>query len=83
MVFNIKPKEFSNFWVWSSNKIAVDPIDSNPDANMALYRIAFTNPLLIPPSNNLDPVQLILEFYRYVSDTFANGFARDLGTGQG
>jgi len=48
---------------------------------MSLYRIFFTNPSIIPPSNNPDPVQIIIEFYRTIPPTFMNGFEDDLGTG--
>jgi hypothetical protein len=73
-VMDIKPQKFWYFWVWSSNKIGLDPINSDPLASSALYRIYFTNPTLILASNNPDPVSMTLYFYRVVLPTFSNGF---------
>lgn len=65
---------FWYYWVWSSSKIGSDPINNDPIASQALYRIFFTNPTYIPPSNNPDPVTMTLKFYRVISATFTNGF---------
>lgn len=46
-----------------------------------MYRIYFTNPSYIPPSNNPNPVTLVVKFYRTIPPVFTNGFEGDLGTG--
>lgn len=65
---------FTNYWVWASSKIGVDPINNDVNASQGLYIIYFTNPTYIPPSNNPNPVTLTIQFYRVVSATFTNGF---------
>ena len=78
---DIYPQMFWYYWVWASNKVGVDPINSDPEAGLTLYRIFFTNPIYIPPANNPNPVTMTLQFYRVISTTFTNGYEQDLGTG--
>jgi len=79
---DIPPPKFLAFWVWSSNKIGFDPA-TPPDslAGMSVYRIFFNNPSYIPPSDNPNPVRMVLMFHRVIWPTFDNGFEGDLGTG--
>lgn len=79
---DVPPRAFRAFWVWSANKIGFDPLPTQDVlATMSVYRVYFNNPTYIPPSNNPNPVKMILKFHRTIFPDFDNGFEGDLGTG--
>lgn len=79
-ILDIKAEPFWKYWVWSCNKVGTDPA-GDVMASSALYKLYFQVPVFVPPSDNADPVQMIIEFSRAILPEFSHGFAEDLGTG--
>ncbi|CAD8140771.1 unnamed protein product [Paramecium octaurelia] len=81
-VMTIDPPKFRVFWVWSANKVGYDPVTPSATLQgMSVFRLYFTNTITIPPSDNPDPISIIVLFHRTIWPTFTNGFEQDLGTG--
>lgn len=62
VVLDISPKRFSQFWVWSNNKVGYDPIGNDPNATESLYIIYFTTPFFVPSSVGANPATMTISF---------------------